>query len=172
MITAQSSKATVKGPIGQKSDQSKSQKRPDGQAEKKKDPPQFTALNITFDRLLPLIRGLPDFKWPPPMRAGPDQSNRSLRCDYHLDHGHGTNKYQSLKFLIEKLIRVGHLRQYLRGPTSGALAIPVTDRAVAEIEHASEPRPTINFILGGPADNQYQSKKQRRRTLRTALVRA
>ena len=43
---------------------------------------------------------------------------------------------------------------------------------MAEIEHAPEPRPAINFILGGPVDNQYQSKKQRRRTLRTASVRA
>ena len=70
------------------------------------------------------------------------------------------------------LIRVGHLRRYLREPTRGATAAPTTDRAVAEIEHASEPRSTINFILGGPVDSQYQSKKQRRRMLRTASVRA
>ena len=172
MITTQSNKPATKGPSGQKSNQGKIQKRPDGQAEKKKDPPQFTALNIAYDRLLPLIRDLPDFKWPPPMRVGPDQCNRSLRCDYHRDHGHETNNYQSLKFLVEKLIRAGHLRRYLRGLTSGTPAIPATDRAVAEIEHALEPRPTINFILGGPADSQYQSKKQRRRTLRTTSVRA
>ena len=106
------------------------------------------------------------------MRVGLDQRNRSLRCDYHRDHGHETNNCQSIKFMVEKLIRAGHLRRYLRGPTNGAPAIPATDRAVAEIEHAPEPRPAINFILGGPADSQYQSKKQRRRTLRTASVRA
>ena len=89
-----------------------------------------------------------------------------------MDHDHETNHCQSLKFLIEKLIRAGHLRRYLREPTRGATTAPTTDRAVAEIEHAPEPRPTINFILGGPADSQYQSKKQRRRTLRTASVRA
>ena len=109
---------------------------------------------------------------PPPMRAGPDQRNRSLRCDYHRDHGHETNQCQSLKFLIERLIRAGHLRRYLREPSRGATATPTSDRAVVEIQHAPEPRPTINFILGGPADNEYQSKKQRRRMLRTALVRA
>ena len=139
---------------------------------RKENPPQFTVLNIAYDRLLPLIRDLPDFKWPPPMRAGPDQRNRSLQCDYHRDHDHETNHCQSLKFLIEKLIRAGHLRRYLREPTHGATAAPTTDRAVAEIEHTPEPRPIINYILGGPADNQYQSKKQRRRTLRTATVRA
>ena len=135
-------------------------------------PPQFTALNIAYDRLLPLIRDLPDFKWPPLMRAGPDQHNRSLRCDYHRDHDHGTNHCQSLKFMVEKLIRAGHLRRYLRGPTRGTTVALTADRAIAEIEHALEPRPTINFILGGPADSQYQSKKQRRRMLRAASVRA
>ena len=106
------------------------------------------------------------------MRAGPDQHNKSLRCEYHRDHGHETNHCQSLKFLIEKLIQAGHLRQYLREPTRGATAAPAADRAVADIEHASGPRPTINFILGGPADSQCQSKKQWRRMLRAASVRA
>ena len=112
MITTQSNKSAAKGPSEQKSSQGKNQKRPDGQSEKKKDPLQFTALNIAYDRPLPIIQDLPDFKWPPPMRAGPDQRNRSLRCDYHRDHGHETNHCQSLKFLVEKLIRAGHLRRY------------------------------------------------------------
>ena len=143
-----------------------------GNPRRRKTPPQFTALNIAYDRLLPFIRDLPDFKWPPPMRVGPDQCNRSLRCDYHRDHGHETNHCQSLKFPIEKLIRAGHLRWYLREPTRGATTVPTTDMAVAEIKHALEPRPTINFILGGPANSQYQSKRQLRRMLRTASIRA
>ena len=49
---------------------------------------------------------------------------------------------------------------------------PVADRAIAGAEHPSEPRPTINFILGGPADDQYQSKRQRRKMLRAASARA
>ena len=159
MITTQSSKLATKGPSEQKRNQGKGQKRPDGQSEKRKDPPQFTTLNIAYDRLLPITRDLPNFKWPPPLRAGLDQRNRSLRCEYHRDHGHETNHCQSLKFPIEKLIQVWHLRRYLREPTRRATAAPAADRAVVDIEHASGPRPTINFILGGPADNQYQSKK-------------
>ena len=98
------------------------------------------------------------------MRAAPDQRNRSLRCDYRRDHGHETNHYQNLKFLVEKLIRAGHLR--------GVAVAPTADRVVVDVEHASSPRPAINFILGGPADSQYQSKKQRRKMLRTDSVRA
>ena len=106
------------------------------------------------------------------MRASPDQRNRSLRCDYHMDHGHETNQCQSLKFVVERLIRVGHLRRFLREPARGAVAATIAGGAVAEIEHSQGPRSTINFILGGPTDNQYQSKKQRRRMLRTASIRA
>ena len=98
MITAQNNKSVAKGPLEQKRSQGKSQKLPDGQSERKKDPPpppppppQFTAVNIAYDRLLPIIRDLPDFKWPQPMRASQDQRNKSLRCDYHRDHGHKTN---------------------------------------------------------------------------------
>ena len=76
------------------------------------------------------------------------------------------------QFLIEKLIRVKHLRRYLREPTHGAATTPTADRAVADIEHASGPRSTINFILGGLSDSQYQSKKQRRRMLWAACARA
>ena len=106
------------------------------------------------------------------MRAGPAQCNRSLRCDYHRDHGHETNHCQSLKFLVEKLIQARHLRRYIREPTHGVATSPTADKVVVDIEHASGPRPAINFILGGPADSQYQSKKQRRKMLRAASVRA
>ena len=106
------------------------------------------------------------------MRARPDQRNRSLRCNYHRDHGHETNHCHSLKFLVEKLIRAGHLKRYLREQTHGATTAPTAGRAIVEIEHDPKPRSNINYILGGPADSQYQSKKQQRRMLWAASVRA
>ena len=172
MITTQSGKLATKGSSEQKSSQNKGQKRLEGQSEKRKEPPQFTHLNIAYDWLLPLIQDLPDFKWPSSMRAAPDQRNRSLRCDYHSDHGHETNHCQSLKFLVEKLIRVGHLKRYIREPTRGVVAAPTTDRVVVDTENASGSRPAINFILGGTTNSQYQFKKQRRKMLRAASVRA
>ena len=106
------------------------------------------------------------------MRANLDQRNRSLRCDYHRDHDHEKNQCQGLNFLVERLIRAGHLRRFIREPTHGTETSPATDRATVATEHPSEPRPTINFVLGGPIDDQYQSKKQRRKMLRAAPVRA
>ena len=106
------------------------------------------------------------------MWANPDQRNRLLRCDYHRDHDHETNHCQGLKFLVERLIRVGHLRRFIREPPRGTESTPSTDKVIIATELTSEPRPTINFVLGGPVDDQYQSKKQRRRMLRAASVRA
>ena len=134
-------------------------------------PPPPPSLNISYDRLLPLIRDNPDFKWPPPIRANSDQRNRSMRCDYHRDHDHETNHCQGLKFLVERLIRAEHLRRFIREPTRGTETAPVADRAIAATEHPSKSRPIINFVLGGPINDQYQSKRQRRKMLRTALVR-
>ena len=134
MITAQNNKPAAKGPSEQKRSQGKSQKLLDGQSERKKDPPapsQFTALNIAYDRFLPIILDLFDFKWPQLMRAGPDQRNRSLRCDYHRDHDHETNQCQSLKFIVEGLIQAGHLIRYLREPTRGVVASIAAGGAVA-----------------------------------------
>ena len=135
------------------------------------DPPQFTPLNISYDRLLPLIRDHLEFKWPPPMRANPDQRNQLVRCDYHRDHDHETNHCQGLKFMIERLIWVGHLRRFIREPTRATETAPSANKAIVTTEHLSKPRPT-NFILGGSVDDQYQSRRQRRKLLRAASIRA
>ena len=49
---------------------------------------------------------------------------------------------------------------------------PSADKAIAATKHPSESQPTINFLLGGLIDDQYQSKRQRQKILRAALVKA
>ena len=132
----------------------------------------FTLLNILYNRLLPLIQNHPDFVWPPPIRSDLEQHDRSLRCDYHRDHGHETNRCWNMKFLVEKLIRACHLRGYIRDSPRLIEPAPITERITAHSEVLSEPLPTINYILGGPAEDQYQFSHQRKKLLRAATVRA
>ena len=172
IITSQSSKPAIKGQSAQNGSQSKNQKRSQDQSERKREPPQFTPLNISYNGLLSLIRDRPEFKWPTPIQSDPAQHNQSLRCDYHRDHGHKTNRCQSLKFVVEKLIMVGHLRRYVQETISEAEAALAIERIAASSGLPLEPRPTINYILGGPTDDQYQSKCQKKRLLRAAVVRA
>ena len=95
MITSKpagNSKPEGKKPLEPGEGQGKNWKRPRDQPQKKREPPQFPPLNITYERLLPLIRDLRDFKWPAPIQTDPSQKNPSMRCNNHRDHGHETNK--------------------------------------------------------------------------------
>ena len=139
MITAQNTKSTKKGQPEQKGNRTKDQKHSREQSERKREPPQFTPLNIPYNRLLPFIQNHPDFVWPPPIRSDPEQRDRSLRCDYHRDHGHETNRCRTLKFLVEKLIRAGHLRGYLWDSPHPIEAAPITERIAAHSELSFEP---------------------------------
>ena len=78
---------------------------------------------------------------------------KSLRCDYHRDHGHGTDWYRSLKFLVEKLIKAGHLRRYIRDVDHRVESKQVVDRITACAAVPAKSRPSINYILGGPSDD-------------------
>ena len=64
--------------------------------------------------------------------------------------------------MVERLIRAGHLRRYVRETVRRAKATPTVERIAASAELLLEPQPTINYILGGPTDDQYQSKCQKK----------
>ena len=95
-----------------------------------------------------------------------------LRCDYHRDHGHKTNRCLSLKFMVEKLIKAVNLRRYIRETVRVAKVAPAVERITIGVELPPEPWSTINYILGGPTNDQYKSKCQKKRLLRAATIRA
>ena len=148
MITSkpvESNKLEGKKSFEPKEGYSKNRKQSCDQTQKKREPPQFTPMNITYKRLLPLIRNLPDFKWPTPIRTDPSQRNPSIppsiRCDYHRDHGHETNRCRSLKFLLERLIKVGHLKRYVKEVESRAESEPLVNRITTGAVAPSKTRP-------------------------------
>ncbi|KAL6319590.1 hypothetical protein AAG906_014266 [Vitis piasezkii] len=83
------------------------------------DRPPLTPLSVTYEKLLPMIQGLSDFRWPRPIEADPSIRDRSKKCAFHKDHGHTTETCRSLQYLVERLIKAGHLKQYLRRPEEG-----------------------------------------------------
>ena len=48
-----------------------------------------------------------------PMKQGPN-INKTIYCSFHKDYGHITEQCQKLKDEIECLIRMGHLKKYIR----------------------------------------------------------
>ena len=58
------------------------------------------------------------------------------------------------------MIKAGHLKRYLREVDQGVESEQPTSRIVASLAASSEARIAINYILGDPTDDQYQSKRQ------------
>nr|CAN65418.1 hypothetical protein VITISV_016768 [Vitis vinifera] len=120
---------------------------------------RLSPLSISYEKLLPMIQGLSDFKWPRPIATNPSTRDRSKRCAFHKDHGHTT----------ETLIKAGHLKQYLRTDTGG--------RDVSQHNNPGAPRApvatkaVINYISGGPSDEEYDSRRKRQKLLRAASIR-
>ena len=102
----------------------------------------------------------------------PSQRNQSLQCDHHRDHRHETDRCRSLKFMVEKVIKVGHLKRYVKEPDHGVELGQATNKITTDVITPKKSRLAINYILGGPFDNQYQSKRQQKKHLKVTIVKA
>ncbi|RVW13351.1 hypothetical protein CK203_095765 [Vitis vinifera] len=108
-----------------------------------------TPLTKSYEKLLPIICDLPDFRWPGPIRSHPSERGSNKRCDYHKDHGHNTKTCRSLHYMVENLLKARHLKQYVRTVPKGegsshdrgprALAAPV--RVVINYIHRGHSAP-------------------------------
>ena len=74
------------------------------------DRPPLTPLSISYEKLLPMIQGLSNFRWHRPQGTDPSTRDHSKRCVFHKEHGNTTEICRSLQYLIERLIKAGHLK--------------------------------------------------------------
>ena len=74
--------------------------------------------------------------------------------------------------MAERLIKVGNLRTYIGEVDREKGSTPTLGRITISIVAQLKPRPAISYILGGPFDDQYQSKRQQKKLLRVAMVKA
>ena len=65
-----------------------------------------------------------------------------------------------LNVWVEKLIKVGHLKRYIKEIDHGVESGQVANRITTDVAAPSESKPAINYKLRGPSDDQYQSKCQ------------
>ena len=131
--------------------------------------PPLTPLSISYEKLLPMIQGMSNFRWPRPLEADPSKRDHSKKCAFHKEHDHTTEECRCLHYLVERLIKAGHLKQYLRSDTRGRDAFQNHNSGAPRAPAA--PKPVINYINGGPSDEEYDSKRKRQKFLRAASVR-
>nr|CAN61299.1 hypothetical protein VITISV_027058 [Vitis vinifera] len=107
--------------------------------------PPLTPLSISYEKLLPMIQDMSDFRWPGPLRTDPSKRDHSKKCAYHKEHGHTTEMCRSIYYLVEKLIRAGHLKQYLYSDTRAHQLHTAWD-------NWGGPRPIDGTIIFPPVD--------------------
>ena len=146
--------------------------RPSGRRQEEQSRPELpplTPLSILYEKLIPMIQDLSDLRWPGPPRADLTKRDHSKRCAYHKEHGHTTERCKSLHYLVERLIKAGHLKQYLRSEARVRDTPQNHDSRTTRAPVA--PKAVINYIHGGPLDEKYNSKRKRQRLLRAVSVR-
>ncbi|RVW99781.1 Transposon Ty3-I Gag-Pol polyprotein [Vitis vinifera] len=97
-----------------------------------------------------------------PIGTDPSTRDRRRRCAFHKDHGHTTETCRAFQYLVERLIKAGHLKQYLRSDNGGrdtsqhhnpgALRAPATPKAVINYINGGGPRPVDGTIIFPPVD--------------------
>ena len=91
-----------------------------------------------------------------------------MRWSFHKDHDHTIEQCNSLHYLVEKLIKVGNLKQYVR--IVGWQRETVQEAAVQASASPTTPRVVINYIHEGLIDDIHSSKRKRQRLLRVAFI--
>ena len=99
-----------------------------------------------------MIQDLSDFRWPGPIRTDPSKRDHSKKCAYHKEHCHTMERCRSLHYLVERLIKAGHLMQYLRSEARVRDTPRNRDSETSRTPIA--PKAIINYIHGGPLDEE------------------
>ena len=106
-------------------------------------------------KIIDRIKNESYFKWPNKMGGDPSRRNQNLYCTYHRDKGHTTEQCRVLKDHLEKLVKAGHLKEFVvdsknRGIGQGAQQrgnpLPPPLRVIEAI-HAT-PRGTARTKIG------------------------
>ena len=74
--------------------------------------------------------------------------------------------------MVERLIKGRHLKRYIGEVDREEESAPTSGRVTTGVIAPPEPRPAINYILGGLLDDQLQSKRQQKKHMKVATVKS
>ncbi|KAG8649282.1 hypothetical protein MANES_08G083970v8 [Manihot esculenta] len=105
-------------------------------------------------------------QWPKPLKSEADQRNPDKYCQYHRTHGHDTNNCFQLIAEIERLIKRGHLKNFVKKPEGqrprpGPAAQMPRRTGAGPVNDGSSG--TINMIVGGTGGRMNRRGKKRNR---------
>ncbi|XP_021609068.1 uncharacterized protein LOC110612597 [Manihot esculenta] len=79
-------------------------------------PEGITPLNASRAEVLMVVQDKDFVQWPKPMKADASRRDPNKYCQYHRTHGHDTNSCYQLISEIERLIKKGHLQNFMKKP--------------------------------------------------------
>ncbi|XP_043817405.1 uncharacterized protein LOC122725051 [Manihot esculenta] len=129
-------------------------------------PEKSTPLNASRAEVLIAVQDKELFQWPRPLRTEADQRNPDKYCQFHRTHGHDTNNCFQLITEIERLIKRGHLKNFVKKPEgqrpqpNPAVQAPRRTGANPVNDGSSG---TINMIVGGTGGRMSRRGKKRSR---------
>ncbi|KAG8660874.1 hypothetical protein MANES_02G203175v8 [Manihot esculenta] len=129
-------------------------------------PEKPTPLNASRAEVLMAVQDKEFLQWPKPMKSEADQRNPDKYCQYHRTHGHDTNNCFQLIAEIERLIKRGHLKNFVKKSegqkpqSSSAVQMPRRTGAGPVNDGSSG---TINMIVGGTGGRMGRRGKKRNR---------
>nr|XP_027067682.1 uncharacterized protein LOC113693326 [Coffea arabica] len=136
----------------------------------------WTSLTAPRARVLAVMEQQGISRPPRPLGSDKTQRDRGLYCAYHRDVGHDTEDCRHLKKEIEKLIRRGHLGQFVRdGRADQKQGGFKRDRTASSHDRPRGPRDrtpeqgvqnlagVINTIAGGPAGGDSHTARRNNR---------
>ncbi|CAA0812932.1 Unknown protein, partial [Striga hermonthica] len=123
---------------------------------------QYTPLSATQARILEVMeKEIHDnvIKWPKTRKDGPTKPKSNLYCQFHKDYEHNTDDCRHLKDEIERLIKAGHLKEFIykdREKSSRRRERSRSPRKRARTHEKKEELPqkrkVIHMIFGGSTD--------------------
>ncbi|XP_043816611.1 uncharacterized protein LOC122724815 [Manihot esculenta] len=129
-------------------------------------PEKLTPLNASRAEVLVAVQDKEFLQWPKPLKAKADQRNPDKYCQFHRTHGHDTNNCFQLIVEIERLIKRGHLKNFVKKPEgqrpqpNPAVQTPRRTGANPVNDGSSG---TINMIVGGTRGRMSRRGKKRNR---------
>ncbi|KAF2562721.1 hypothetical protein F2Q70_00017768 [Brassica cretica] len=113
--------------------------------------PDISHLSVSRPELIDVLRQIgQQVKWPQKMKAPYSFRNPGLWSDFHCDRGHKTEDCVALKIEVKKLLKKGHLREFLSEKAKSNLSKETTGKPT-EAAPVSPPRQdrVIHVISGG-----------------------
>ncbi|XP_021598823.1 uncharacterized protein LOC110604823 [Manihot esculenta] len=129
-------------------------------------PEVITPLNASKAEVLVAVQDKEFLQWPKPLRAEASRRDPNKYCQFHHTHGHNTNDCYQLINEIERLIKRGHLRNFVKKPEGERPqqnpTVERPRRLGSGLVNDGSGR-TINMIVGGTGGRMSRRGRKRGR---------